>query len=111
MRDHTHAPRSKRLWVRLTVEEAALVKSAAAARGLTAADFVRAAVLRGDRRRSRVSRRLLAADVACKVRELSRIAADVNQLLAIAESQGMIEPEELRTCLCEVRAAMTGFVL
>ena len=109
MRDQTHATRSKRLWVRLTVEEAARVKSAAAARGLTAADFVRASVLRGGRRRSRVSRHFLAADVACTVRELSRIAADLNQLLTIAEANGMIGEEELRRCVSEVRAAMSGF--
>ena len=109
MRDQTHATRSKRLWVRLTVEEAAHVKSAATARGLTAADFVRAAVLRGDRRRSRVSRHFLAGDVAAAVRELSRIAADLNQLLTIAEGNGMIEPDELRRCVSEVRAAMSGF--
>ena len=109
MQDRTQAPRRKRLWVRLTEEEAARVKSAAAARGLTAADFVRASVLRGDRRRSRVSRHFLAADVACTVRELSRIAADLNQLLTIAEANGMIGEEELRRCVYEVRATMTGF--
>jgi hypothetical protein len=109
MRDQAHTTRGKRLWVRLTVEEFAHVKSAAAARGLTAADFIRAAILRGDRRRSRVSRHFLAADVACTIRELSRIANHVNQLLTIAESGGMIAQNELHRCVSEVHAAMAGF--
>ena len=109
MRDQTRAPRSKRLWVRLTAEELAYVKIAAAARGLTAADFIRAAILRRDRRRSRFSWHFLEADATCTIRELSRIATDVRQLLTIAEANGVLAQDELRSCVSEVHAAMAGF--
>jgi hypothetical protein len=95
--------------VRLTVEEAAHVKSAATAHGLSAADFIRAAILRDDRRRSRVARRFLAADAASTIRELSRIATNVGQLLTIAEANGEIAQDELSKCVSEVHAALAGF--
>ena len=85
------------------------MKSAAAALGLTAADFIRAAIFRGDHRRSHIARRFLEADAANTIRELTRIATDVRQLLGIAEANGMLAQDELRTCVCEVHAAMAGF--
>src|SRR5579863_2534074 len=93
------AVRTKRLWIRLTPEEATHLASLARARRLTLADFVRKAVFRGSGRQRRVRRPMVADDTAGTVRQLSAIAADLHQLQAYGRANGTIAQDELRACL------------
>ena len=103
------APRSERLYVRLTADEAAHVADLAGARGLRLSDFVRAAVLRGRGGRPLFGRRAMAIDTASAVRQLGAIAADLNRLVKVAQANGTIRQDQVDACLTEVRAAIAVF--
>ena len=102
------AVRTKRLWIRLTPEEAAHLASVARARRLTLADFVRKAVFRSSGLQLRVGRRTVLDDTAGIIRQLSAIAADLHQLQAFGRANGMIPQDELGRCLDQLRAAIGG---
>ena len=110
--DYMNAPsramRTKRLWIRLTPEEAAHLASIARARRLTLADFVRKAIFRGSGKQPRVRRRLVLADTANTIRQLSAIAADLQQLQARGLANGVLPQDELRACLDELRTVVAG---
>lgn len=100
--------RSERLYVRLTAEEAERVASLADARGLTVSDFVRHVLLRGSAARRLTGRRALATDAAGTIRQLSAVAIELRRLLAVVDATGTIPEAELRACLAQVQAAITG---
>ena len=103
------APRSERLYVRLTADEAAHVADLAGARGLRLSDFVRATVLRGRGGRPLFGRRAMAIDAASAVRQLGAIAADLSRLVKVAQANGAIRQDQVDACLAEVRAAVVAF--
>jgi uncharacterized protein (DUF1778 family) len=92
--------------VRLTEQEAQQVARRAKARGLSLSDFVRRAVLRGTGARFSIGRRILAADDAATIRQLTDIAAGIRSLIAIALAQGNINENELQSCLTEVSSIL-----
>ena len=98
----TDAPgtRTRRLYIRLTSDEAAWLESAAAIRGLTISDLVREAVLK---RRSRVGRRTLPPELADLVRRLTLIGLDLRQLVVREEAAS---PGVAADCLFELRATL-----
>jgi hypothetical protein len=102
------AARTKRLWIRLTPEEAAHLASVARARRLTLADFVRKAVFRGSGQQRRVRRRMVLDDTAGTIRQLSAIAAELHQLQAYGRANGTIPQDELRACLDQLRTVVGG---
>jgi len=101
--------RNERLYIRVTADEAEHVACLADLRGLNVSDYVRKAVLRGRGRRSLVRRRVLPTDAAGTIRELSAVARDLRQLVAIAETNKTIAHDQLNTCLAAVHAALDGF--
>ena len=104
------AARTKRLWIRLTSEEAAHVASIARARGMTRSAFVRKVALRSSGLQSSVKRRpLQGGEATGTIRQLSAIAANLHQLLAFARTNGTMPHDEIRACLDEVRATIGGF--
>jgi hypothetical protein len=98
--------RDRLLRVRLTEQEAEQVASRAKARKLSLSDFVRRAVLRGTGARFSIGRRILAADDAATIRQLTDIAAGIRSLIAIALAQGNINENELQSCLTEVSSIL-----
>jgi len=102
------ALRTERLYVRLTAEEAARVAALADARGLTVSDFVRRVLLRGSAARRLTGRRAMATDAAGTIRQLSAITVELRRLLTIADETGTIPETELRVCLGQVQAAISG---
>jgi hypothetical protein len=103
------ATRTKRLWIRLTSEEAAHLASIARARRMSVSDFVRKAALRGSRLQPVIRRRPLPPEATGTIRQLSAITANLHQLLALARTTGVIPQDEIRACLDEVRVAIGGF--
>jgi uncharacterized protein (DUF1778 family) len=92
--------------VRLTEQEAEHVARRAKARGLSLSDFVRRAVLRGTGARFSAGRRVLAADDAATIRQLTSIATGLRSLAAIALAQGNINENGLQRCLTEVSSTL-----
>lgn len=101
--------RSERLYIRLTADEAEQVACLADTRGLSVSDYVRKAVLRGSGRRSLVRRRVLPTDAAATIRELSAIARDLRQLVALAEANKTIAYDQVTTCLAALHSTLDGF--
>jgi hypothetical protein len=99
--------RDSLLRVRLTVQEAEEVARRAKAQGLSLSNFVRRAVLRGTGARFSTGRRVLAAEDAATIRQLTNIAAGIRNLTAIAFAQGNIDENQLRKCLAEVSSTLT----
>jgi hypothetical protein len=102
------ALRTKRLYVRLTAEEAGKVASLADARGLTISDFARRVLLRGSGPRRLIGRCALPTDAAGTIRQLTAIAVELRRLLEFAEANGTIPEDELRACLAQVQTAISG---
>jgi uncharacterized protein (DUF1778 family) len=98
--------RDSLLRVRLTEEEAEQVARRAEARGLSLSDFVRRAVLRGTGARFETRHRVLNAEDAATIRQLTNIAAGIRSLTAIALAQGNIDENELQRCLAEVSSTL-----
>lgn len=105
----SRAKRSERLYIRLTIDEAEYVAGVADARGLSVSDYVRKTVLRGSGRRAGVMRRVLPTDAAGTIRELSAVARDLRQLVALSEANKTIDHDQLNACLIAVHAALDGF--
>lgn len=103
------AARTKRLWIRLTSEEAAHLASVARARGLTRSAFVRKVVLRSSGLQSAVKRRPLQGEATGTIRQLSALAVNLHQLLVLTRTNGAIPQDEVRACLDELRAVISGF--
>jgi hypothetical protein len=104
-----HTARHDWLHVRVTAEEAKHIARLADTRGLTVSDYVRKAVLRGSGHRPRTRRRVLPTDAAGTIRELSAIARDLRRLLALAELNRTISPDQLQACVTAVHEAIGGF--
>ena len=98
--------RDRLLRVRLTEQEAEQVASRAKTRKLSLSDFVRRAVLRGTGARFSIGRRILAAEDAATIRQLTDIAAGIRSLIAIALAQGNINENELQSSLTEVSSIL-----
>jgi uncharacterized protein (DUF1778 family) len=107
----SRAKRSERLYIRLTADESEHVTRLADMRGLSVSEYVRKAVLRGTGRRAVAVHRLLPTDAAGTIRELSAIARDLRQLVALAEANKTIAHDQLNACLMRVHAALDGFVV
>jgi hypothetical protein len=108
------APRGTRdrlLRVRLTEQEAEQVASRAKARKLSLSDFVRRAVLRGTGARFSIGCRVLAAEDAATIRQLTDIAAGIRSLIAIALAQGNIDENKLQSCLTEVSSTLARMLV
>jgi hypothetical protein len=101
--------RTERLWVRLTPKEAAHVADLAAARGLTASDLIRDAVLKRTGHLRRVGRSAMSREAALVIRELTAIGATLQDIVGIARDLGVISPTQLDGCLVELRAAIAAF--
>jgi uncharacterized protein (DUF1778 family) len=99
------------LRVRLTEQEAEQVARRAKARGLSLSDFVRRAVLRGTGARFSAGRRVLAAEDAATIRQLTNVAAAIRRLTAIALPHGNIDQNELQKCLTEVSSTLARLSL
>lgn len=109
MRATVPAARSRRLWIRLTSEEAKHLTSAARARGMTRSAFVRKLALRSSGLQSDVKRRPLQGEATGTIRQLSAIAINLHQLLALTRTNGAIPQDDVRACLDELRAVIGGF--
>ncbi len=92
------ARRNCRFEVRLTKDEYYELTKKARKAGLTTGAFVRMAVA------GQVVREAPSADVPALIREVRRVGSNIDQILKIANSKGLLEVPDLRKALEENRA-------
>jgi uncharacterized protein (DUF1778 family) len=98
MTDAEGAKREKRLFVRLTADEAARVAQAADTRGMTVSDFVRRAVLRRSSVRI-AGERMRSYAMADVLDGLQAINAQLRQSIGKLRDGGSVAAAELEACL------------
>jgi hypothetical protein len=104
-----NATRSKRVYVRLTAEEASFIADVAAERSVTISDFVRNAVLKGSGVHRFGSRRVLARDHAETVRSLNAIGVHLRNLADAMRGNGIVNVVQIDACLNEMHVALARF--
>ena len=92
------AKRNCRFEVRLTKDEFCDLTKKARKAGLTTGAFVRMAIA------GQEIREAPSVDVSILIREIRRVGSNINQILKIANSNGLLEVPDLRMALEENRA-------
>lgn len=100
--------RTRRLEVRLTTDEVAWIESRASARGLSVTNYVRSSALRGGSLSTTTGRRALSTDVAQTIRLLTAIAAGMQHLVVLAQSNVTIPQGDVRASLARLTSVISG---
>ena len=107
MTNSEETKRDKRLFVRLTADEAARVALAADTRGMTVSDFVRRAVLRRGSVRM-AGERMRSYAMVDVLDGLRKIVEQIRRCIEIVRAGGSIAVTELEACVERVVALIMG---